>query len=66
MRHVSLDPYCYNCDLVMESGWHALRDCPRARNVWNEVLPLSRRRKFFQEQNLERWFKSNIRSILLA
>ncbi|KAI7995329.1 putative ribonuclease H protein [Camellia lanceoleosa] len=46
-RHLSVDSSCPICLHHAETSLHALRDCPRAKQVWSELIPPSQWLHFF-------------------
>ncbi|CAI9118064.1 OLC1v1019579C1 [Oldenlandia corymbosa var. corymbosa] len=58
-RGASDSEMCLCCHGEVESTLHALRDCQLAREVWMQVVPESRRRRFFH-QHAKEWFRTNL------
>ncbi|GKV53252.1 hypothetical protein SLEP1_g59787 [Rubroshorea leprosula] len=62
-RHITVSPYCPQCDDVIETPLHLLRDCPFAVQVWNKVGLGGQ--DFFQLP-LAKWIESNSRKLALV
>lgn len=60
-RHMSHEAHCPRCGTILESGIHAIRDCPFSRNVWLSVLPMAARNSFFSQPIYE-WLIFNLQS----
>ena len=41
---------CVQCGNQMETGLHVLRDCPKAREIWNRLIPARDLQTFLQLQ----------------
>lgn len=50
------------CDAPIESSLHILRDCTRAREVWQRLVPPERWLGFFGEQEVSRWLDHSLRA----
>ncbi|CAA0814630.1 3-epi-6-deoxocathasterone 23-monooxygenase [Striga hermonthica] len=57
-RHLTDDDGCAGCG-QLESTIHVLRDCPKARSIWDRLLPRPYREEFFSSE-LRSWIWSNL------
>ena len=46
-RRISDNKWCGNCVTEVETLAHVLRDCPKARKVWEVFIKLDEREMFF-------------------
>lgn len=53
---------CPFCPRVVDLSCHALRDCYRASNIWNHVLPSTRVGNFYNG-DLINWVQTNISDV---
>lgn len=60
-RQMSNEGHCPRCGAVLESGLHAIRDCPFSRMVWLSIIPASANLSFFS-MLLNDWLKWNLKS----
>uniref|UniRef100_A0A6N2M5M2 Reverse transcriptase zinc-binding domain-containing protein n=1 Tax=Salix viminalis TaxID=40686 RepID=A0A6N2M5M2_SALVM len=58
-RKMTDNKYCGRCVNEVESVIHALRDCPKARKIW-EVFVRAEERGIFFSQNWYAWLVSNL------
>lgn len=62
-RHLVPDSSCSLCPHHHESSLHALRDCTRARCIWQEIIPPSHWLIFFSLPLIQ-WVDQNLRTPL--
>uniref|UniRef100_A0A6N2KYB2 Reverse transcriptase zinc-binding domain-containing protein n=1 Tax=Salix viminalis TaxID=40686 RepID=A0A6N2KYB2_SALVM len=60
-RRISDNKCCSDCVNEVENLTHALRDCPKARKIWEVFLKVEERELFFS-QNWYTWLVSNLSS----
>ncbi|XP_016648950.1 PREDICTED: putative ribonuclease H protein At1g65750 [Prunus mume] len=60
-RQLTFDASCGACEWPIETTLHILRDCYKARGIWNTVLMPSHHGHFFQMDFLP-WFQTNLLS----
>ncbi|CAL8168851.1 unnamed protein product [Prunus armeniaca] len=60
-RQLSLDASCGSCHWPMESILHILRDCVKAKKVWNALLNSSQSARFFT-MDFQPWLRVNLMS----
>ncbi|CAL1392202.1 unnamed protein product [Linum trigynum] len=58
-RHLTDNNSCPECEGISETIVHCLRDCRKAKAVWNKILDANRRAAFFNAGHQD-WMKSNI------
>ncbi|KAL4307123.1 uncharacterized protein LOC107605009 [Arachis ipaensis] len=58
-RMMRTDPNCHRCHRILETGLHALRDCPYAASIWVELVQPSAIAVFFG-MNLAEWLDFNL------
>ncbi|KAL9862399.1 putative RNA-directed DNA polymerase [Arabidopsis thaliana] len=58
-RHLSTTSICQVCKGAEESIIHVLRDCPAMEGIWLRLVPVSKRRLFFEKSILE-WLYVNL------
>ena len=58
-RHLTANRFCDHCGTEEETLTHALRDCPKARKIW-EVFVKAENRELFFSQNWYAWLVSNL------
>lgn len=58
-RGFSDNPFCPHCHGLEESMLHVLRDCIKARAIWEKVVPIQHQTLFFS-QDYKDWFDSNL------
>ncbi|CAL1414425.1 unnamed protein product [Linum trigynum] len=58
-RHLTDNNSCPECEGISETIVHSLRDCRKAKAVWNKILDANRRAAFFNAGHQD-WMKSNI------
>jgi len=59
-RKITANPCCYHCLTETESIIHALRDCPKARGVWDRIIEVADREAFYS-LNWYTWLLNNLR-----
>ncbi|KAI5342128.1 hypothetical protein L3X38_010003 [Prunus dulcis] len=60
-RQLTLDASCGVCEWPIETTLHILRDCYKARDIWNTILMPRHQGHFFQMDFLP-WFQTNLLS----
>uniref|UniRef100_A0A6N2N1I9 Reverse transcriptase zinc-binding domain-containing protein n=1 Tax=Salix viminalis TaxID=40686 RepID=A0A6N2N1I9_SALVM len=60
-RRITDNRYCCYCGNAVENLIHVLRDCPKARRVWEGFVGIEERELFFS-QNQYTWIISNLTS----
>ncbi|CAI9114900.1 OLC1v1015718C1 [Oldenlandia corymbosa var. corymbosa] len=58
-RRIADSPACDLCGGALESTMHALRDCPKAANIWSRMVPAKHKGRFFGS-SLEDWLWNNL------
>ena len=58
-RKITDDKYCCQCETVVESLIHAVRDCPKARKIWEVFVRIEERELFFSQSRYA-WLVSNL------
>jgi ribonuclease HI len=58
-RHLTANRFCDHCGTEVETLTHALRDCPKARKIWEVFVKVENRELFFS-QNWYAWLVSNM------
>lgn len=58
-RHLSDSDVCYVCKGNFETIIHVLRDCPTMAGIWERVVPIRKRQRFFSQSLLE-WLYDNL------
>ncbi|MBA0805714.1 hypothetical protein Gohar_005206 [Gossypium harknessii] len=59
MRGLSEDPSCKLCGNAKESCLHVIQDCPKVKEVWNQLIPSRILDRFFT-YSLENWLSTNL------
>lgn len=51
---------CSGCRLEDETVLHSLRDCPRLKEVWDELLSIHKKRRLFFTDKPDQWLIRNL------
>jgi len=60
-RRITANPFYGHCLTDVETIIHALRDCLRARGVWDRIVRVGEREVFYSH-NWYTWLVNNLRS----